>query len=73
MGSEASLQLPLNSVLWFSKAGKVRLYADLIMYPWDFLNYSQKILQEEVKEKSDFGNGFYRHIQYNRGAMHYRR
>lgn len=50
MGSEASLQLPLNSVLWFSKAGKVRLYADLIMYPWDFLNYSQKVLQEEVKE-----------------------
>lgn len=50
MGSEASLQLPLNSVLWFSKAGKVRLYADLIIHPWDFLNYSQKILQEEVKE-----------------------
>ena len=44
------IQLPLNSVPWFSKAGKVRLYADLIMYPWDFHNYSQKILLEE----SDF-------------------
>jgi UDP-3-O-[3-hydroxymyristoyl] glucosamine N-acyltransferase len=49
-GTALQLQLPLNSVLWFSKAGKVKLYADLIMYPWDFLNYSQKILHEEVKE-----------------------
>jgi hypothetical protein len=26
--NEASLYLPLNSVLWFSKTGKARLYAD---------------------------------------------
>jgi hypothetical protein len=41
--NEVSLYLPLNSVLWFSKSGKARLYADLIVYPWDFLNSSQKI------------------------------
>jgi NDP-sugar pyrophosphorylase family protein len=46
--NEVSLHLPLNSVLWFSKTGKARLYADLIVYPWDFLNSSQKILHEEV-------------------------
>jgi acetyltransferase-like isoleucine patch superfamily enzyme len=50
MGNDGSLHLPLNSVLWTSKAGKVKLYADLIMYPWDFLIFSQKILHEEVKE-----------------------
>ena len=48
--NEVSLYLPLNSVLWFSKTGKGRLYADLIVYPWDFLNSSQKILHEEVTE-----------------------
>jgi UDP-3-O-[3-hydroxymyristoyl] glucosamine N-acyltransferase len=48
--NEVSLYLPLNSVLWFSKTGKARLYADLIVYPWDFLNSSQKILHEEVTE-----------------------
>jgi hypothetical protein len=48
--NEVSLHLPLNSVLWFSKTGKARLYADLIVYPWDFLNSSQKILHEEVTE-----------------------
>ena len=26
------------------------MYADLILYPWDFLNSSQKILHEEVTE-----------------------
>jgi acetyltransferase-like isoleucine patch superfamily enzyme len=50
IGNNISIQLPLNSVLWFSKTGKERLYADLIIYPWDFLNISQKILHEEVKE-----------------------
>ena len=50
IGNDVSIQLPLNSVLWFSKTGKERLYADLITYPWDFLNISQKILQEEIKE-----------------------
>ena len=48
--NEVSLYLPLNSVLWFSKTGKARMYADLIVYPWDFLNSSQKILHEEVTE-----------------------
>ena len=42
MENEVSLYLPLNSVLWFSKTGKARLYAILIVYPWDFLNSSQK-------------------------------
>jgi hypothetical protein len=41
--NEVSLYLLLNSVLWFSKSGKARLYADLIVNPWDFLNSSQKI------------------------------
>jgi UDP-N-acetylglucosamine diphosphorylase / glucose-1-phosphate thymidylyltransferase / UDP-N-acetylgalactosamine diphosphorylase / glucosamine-1-phosphate N-acetyltransferase / galactosamine-1-phosphate N-acetyltransferase len=48
--NDVAIQLPLNSVLWFSKTGKERLYADLITYPWDFLNISQKILHEEIKE-----------------------
>jgi acetyltransferase-like isoleucine patch superfamily enzyme len=30
IGNDVSIQLPLNSVLWFSKTGKERLYADLI-------------------------------------------
>jgi UDP-3-O-[3-hydroxymyristoyl] glucosamine N-acyltransferase len=48
--NEVSLYLPLNSVLWFYKTGKARLYADLIVYPWDFLNSSRKTLHDEVIE-----------------------
>lgn len=67
-----SLYLPLNSVLWFSKTGKARLYADLIVNPWEILNSSQKILREEVREQ-DFRVGFNCQIQCDRGTLYNRR
>lgn len=45
-----SIQLSLNSVLWCSKQEGMRLYASLIIYPWNFLNMLQKLLYEELKQ-----------------------
>lgn len=45
------LYVPLNSSLWFiTKQEKQYVLADLITYPWDFLNITQKILNEVIKE-----------------------
>ena len=45
-----SIQLSLNSVLWRPKQEGMRLYASLIIYPWNFLNILQKLLYEELKQ-----------------------
>lgn len=45
-----SIQLSLNSVLWCPKQEGMRLYASLIIYPWNFLNMLQKLLYEELKQ-----------------------
>jgi UDP-N-acetylglucosamine diphosphorylase / glucose-1-phosphate thymidylyltransferase / UDP-N-acetylgalactosamine diphosphorylase / glucosamine-1-phosphate N-acetyltransferase / galactosamine-1-phosphate N-acetyltransferase len=45
-----SIQLPLNSVLWCSEEKDTSLYASLIVYPWNFLNISQKLLYEELRQ-----------------------
>jgi carbonic anhydrase/acetyltransferase-like protein (isoleucine patch superfamily) len=45
-GNGESLELPLNSVLHYSRTGN--LLIDSIVYPWDFLDMIQKTLQEEI-------------------------
>jgi UDP-N-acetylglucosamine diphosphorylase / glucose-1-phosphate thymidylyltransferase / UDP-N-acetylgalactosamine diphosphorylase / glucosamine-1-phosphate N-acetyltransferase / galactosamine-1-phosphate N-acetyltransferase len=45
-----SIQLSLNSVLWYPKQEGMSLHASLIIYPWNFLNILQKILYEELKQ-----------------------
>ncbi len=45
-GNGESLELPLNSVLHYSRTGS--LLIDSIVYPWDFLDMIQKTLQEEI-------------------------
>lgn len=45
-----SIQLSLNSVLWYPKQEGISLYASLIIYPWNFLDILQKLLYEELKQ-----------------------
>ena len=45
-GNGESLELPLNSVLHYSRTGS--LLIDSIVYPWDFLDMIQRTLQEEI-------------------------
>ena len=45
-----SIQLSLNSVLWYPKQEGMSLHASLIIYPWNFLNILQKLLYEELKQ-----------------------
>ena len=48
---KGSIQLPLNSVLWYSKEKSDTIfYASLITYPWSFLNVLQKILYKELRQ-----------------------
>jgi acetyltransferase-like isoleucine patch superfamily enzyme len=52
-GNEDSIQIPLNAVLHypaFQSADTIRLHADFVVYPWDFLNIVHKTLHEEVKD-----------------------
>lgn len=50
-GSEEFLQLPLNVVLHYSKSpysNPRSISVDSLVYPWDFLNITYKILHEEI-------------------------
>ena len=43
------IEIPLNACLHYSETAK-SLSMDSIIYPWDFLNLVQKVLQEEVTQ-----------------------
>jgi NDP-sugar pyrophosphorylase family protein len=48
-GTHQDIEIPLNVCLHYSETTK-SLFMDSIIYPWDFLNLVQKVLQEEVTQ-----------------------
>jgi UDP-N-acetylglucosamine diphosphorylase / glucose-1-phosphate thymidylyltransferase / UDP-N-acetylgalactosamine diphosphorylase / glucosamine-1-phosphate N-acetyltransferase / galactosamine-1-phosphate N-acetyltransferase len=48
-GKSQDIEIPLNTCLHYSETAK-SLFVESIMYPWDFLNLVQKVLQEEVTQ-----------------------
>jgi carbonic anhydrase/acetyltransferase-like protein (isoleucine patch superfamily) len=48
----SSLELPLNSALWYSQLEKDNILVNPIVYPWDFHYIVQRILREELTEAS---------------------
>jgi hypothetical protein len=71
--NEVSLYLLLNSVLWFCKSGKARLYADLIVHPWGFSQLFPENFTRRGNAEQDFRDGFDREIQCDRGTLYNRR
>jgi carbonic anhydrase/acetyltransferase-like protein (isoleucine patch superfamily) len=48
-GNMDSLEIPLNSAVWYSQSEK-NILVNPIVYPWDFHYIIRRILQEELKE-----------------------
>jgi NDP-sugar pyrophosphorylase family protein len=48
----SSLEMPLNSALWYSQLEKDNILVNPIVYPWDFHYIVQRILREELTEAS---------------------
>ena len=48
----SSLEMPLNSALWYSQLEKDNVLVNPIVYPWDFHYIVQRILREELTEAS---------------------
>jgi UDP-3-O-[3-hydroxymyristoyl] glucosamine N-acyltransferase len=51
-GNMSSLEMPLNSALWYSQLEKDNILVNPIVYPWDFHYIVQRILREELTEAS---------------------
>ena len=49
-GNMDSLEIPLNSALWYSQSEKNNILVNPIVYPWDFHYIIRRILQEELTE-----------------------
>ena len=49
-GNMNSLEMPLNSALWYSQSEKDNILVNPIVYPWDFHYIVQRILREELTE-----------------------